>query len=158
MKRYTLFYILVILLFSCSQNLDGNFNNKKGYYEIRGSNGIPEVIKYYTEDGVLNGGAITFMESGNVRSFTYLTKDSIVLGPSVRYYDNGTINYFTSFIEGKQEGISVHYSPMGILTKKLYYRNGLMDGKQYIFDYDSGDTLKIELYDKGELIQTFNSK
>lgn len=153
MKLFLIYIGFLLLYSSCTQVSKNNFTDKNGYYEIRGDDGIPDYIKYYTKDGKLNGGAISFMENGNVRSFTYLLNDSVVSGPSVRYYDNGKLNYYTSFIEGKKEGVSVHYSPKGILTKKLYFRNGVKDGKQYIFDYDTGDTLKIETYQNGKLIE-----
>lgn len=152
--RIKLISLSVVLLFTaCLQKPSPNFNKKKGYYEIRNINGIPQFIKFYSEEGEVNGGVISFTANGNIGSFTYLKNDTIIIGPSVIYYDNGSMNYFDSFIDGVQEGVSVHYSPKGILTRKNYYRNGVKDGEQYTFHYDTGDTLKVEIYDKGKLIE-----
>lgn len=139
-----------ITFFSCEKNS----REKNGYYEIRGSNEIPKYIRYYNENGLVNGASISFNESGNVRSFTYLIDDSIINGPSFRLYDNGEINYMDTYLNGLREGISLHFNQRGILTRKSYYRNGVKDGEQYYFDYNSGDTLKIEYYLKGKLIDS----
>lgn len=154
MKKMSLILMSLLLLFSCIKNKPYIFSEKKGYFEIRNENGIPQYIKYYSNTGKVNGGEISFMDNGNVRSFTYLKNDTITIGPSVRFYDTGKINYFDSYIDGKKEGVSVHYTSKGILTRKSYYRNGVQDGEQYLFDYDSGDTLKIEIYKKGKLIDS----
>ena len=154
MKKGFVFLVLILLLTGCLQKRLPSFDKEKGYFEIRNENGMHQLIKFYSEEGEVNGGVISFTANGNIGSFTYLKNDTIIIGPSVIYYDNGSMNYFDSFIDGVQEGVSVHYSPKGILTRKNYYRNGVKDGEQYTFHYDTGDTLKVEIYDKGKLIET----
>jgi len=145
------FYVLLILIsFSC--NHGKKYDNKKGYFEIKRDNGIPHYIKFYDNNKKLEGQSISFNSSGKIHSYTYMLKDQQV-GSSMIYYENGTLNVLDTYLNGKKEGVSVHYNPEGILTRKTYYRNDLLDGEQYYFDYESGDTLRIEYYKKGQLIQ-----
>ncbi len=140
--------ITLLLCISCKEVL----NKKEGYYEARGRDGIPRYIKFYNDKGKIEGQSISFKSSGKIHSYIYLVRDHQV-GPSMIYYENGTINILDTYLDGKQEGVSVHYSPQGVLTRKTYYRNGVLDGEQYYFDYDTGDTLRIEHYRKGNLIR-----
>jgi len=141
--------ITLVLIFSCTNP----YNKKNGYYEVRNSNGIPQYIKYYNDKGELDGASISFNPKGELNSFIYM-KDGIEIGPSMIYYSDGSLNICDTYIEGKQEGVSVHYNPKGILTRKSYYRNGLKEGEQYYFNYETGDTIKIEVYSKGKLLDS----
>jgi len=146
-KLIIVFYSFFFL--SCERiNKNEDFHDEKGYFEIRYDNGIPQYIKYFNEYGKLDGAGITFKNNGNVHSFTYI-KNEKVNGPSVRYYEDGNLNYMNTYIKGVKEGVSVHYNPKGLLTRKEYYRNGKFHGMQYYFDYDTGDTTKILVYNMG---------
>ncbi|WP_222984563.1 toxin-antitoxin system YwqK family antitoxin [Flagellimonas meishanensis] len=121
---------------------------------MRSKNGKPRLIKYYDNNGKITGASLNFQENGNLRSFIYLKNDSLINGPSIRFYDDGSLNYMDTFLDGKKEGVSVHFNPKGLLTRKTYYINGLKDGPEYIFDYDTGDTLEVKYYRKGNLIDS----
>ncbi len=131
-----------------------DFSKREGYYETRWQDGKPNMIKFYGSDEKIDGASIIFQSDGKLRSFTYLKNDSLINGPSIRFYDDGSLNYMDTYLDGKREGVSVHYHPDGYLTRKTYYVNGLKEGREYLFDYDTGDTTKIMIYEKGVVVDS----
>lgn len=151
--NYGYFFWLLTFTFqaSCENN---NLPKKTGYYEIRAEDGKAKIIRYYGANEKIEGASLNFQNQGKLRSFTYLKNDSLINGPSIRFYDDGSLNYMDTFLNGKQEGVSVHYNPRGLLTRKTYYVNGLKDGCEYLFDYDTGDTIKVLIYNQGIVIDS----
>ena len=115
-------------------------------------NGNPRYIKYYNSKQELDGQSISFYEEGNIHSYIYFHEENQE-GPMILYYEDGKMNTFDNYIDGVQEGVSLHYNEKGSLTRKSYYRDGYKHGEQYFFDYDNGDTIRVEYYEKGNLIK-----
>ncbi len=142
---------IVMSIYAC--NL-ADFSKREGYYEARWPDGKVKMIKYYGKDEKINGASMNFQSDGKLGSFIYMRNDSLINGPSIRFYDDGSLNYMNTYLDGKREGVSVHYHPKGYLTRKSYYVNGLKEGREYLFDYDTGDTTKIIIYEKGVVVDS----
>lgn len=148
-KLLTTIFITSILL-SC--NFFQNNKPNDGLYIKKRSDGSLEHVEFY-EKGDLTGGSVSFDSNGRVYTFGGYDKNSQLHGPLLIYYPDGTINDFDSYLNGVKEGLSIHYGESGFPTRQSYFRNGKKDGEEYYFD-EQGDTLRIEVYDKGKLIDT----
>lgn len=148
----TVLLLTIILVATACSYIE--HSTKEGYYEARWPDGKVKMIKYYGKDEKINGASMNFQSDGKLGSFIYMRNDSLINGPSIGFYDDGSINQMDTYLDGKREGVSVHYHPKGYLTRKSYYVNGLKEGREYLFDYETGDTAKIMVYRKGVAIDS----
>ncbi|MBQ7490654.1 MAG: hypothetical protein IJT51_09095 [Bacteroidales bacterium] len=78
-------------------------------------------------------------------------KDGKLHGISEDFYPNGIPKTITSWEEGVMHGAYFNYYPNGQLRIKGYYTADKFD-KTFLYFNEQGDTLKIEYWDKGILL------
>ena len=128
------------------------------------------------KDGKKHGLFRTWFDNGQLHDSAYFENDSLI-GYGVSYYHNGVKNYeeqrnkshkkfgyfkfwydngvlgsIEYFINGQLHGEWKKYYKTGQPEFILNYVHGEKDGKCIYFK-ENGDTLRVEIYDKGRLIK-----
>lgn len=84
-------------------------------------------------------------------------KDGKQHGTAEYYYSNGNLRQKSFWKEGRMNGEYFNYYPNGQLRIKGYYADDQQD-KTFLYLDEQGDTLKIEHWDKGILIDSMSYK
>lgn len=124
-------------------------NKKEGVWRRYDKDNNLLQISYYSE-GKLNGTSVSFYSNGRVYSTGNYVNDK-PHGNVTIYSENGNINLSDNYFYGKKEGFSYLYYKDGKLQSKWFYEEGKREGKQCEFN-EKQDTLKIEYYKKGNII------
>jgi antitoxin component YwqK of YwqJK toxin-antitoxin module len=152
-KILTVFTIISIIFSSCEENL--NRVVKKKY-----PNGQEWIVFYYNGEPSKETWvrAEHYYDNGqmmNIRRF----KKGIQSGIAESYYIDGSEMAKIVFKDGKKIGYYYKKHQNGKIAYTGDYKNNFKDGKWIMFD-EKGDTVKIEVYNEGRLLDSknFNTK
>jgi antitoxin component YwqK of YwqJK toxin-antitoxin module len=131
---------------------------KDGYYSIYDENGTQIKVvtydnEYITNEIYNNGKYISYYENGNIKS-EGLIADNGNQGLYIEFWENGQKKAEGNYDNGQKIGQWVSWDQNGAKRAEKNYSLGKLDGKSTFWE-ENGD-IKIELYDKGILIDEQN--
>lgn len=103
--------------------------------------------------GKWDGTNVFFYFYGNKRELCNSWKNGKQHGVEYQYDKTGLIRFVCHWDMNKREGEELGYYKNGSIRYKGNYRNNCKDGVWYHFT-ESGDTLKIEYWDKGKAVDS----
>ena len=103
--------------------------------------------------GKWDGSNVFFYHYGNKREICNSWKNGMQDGAEYQYDKTGLIRYICHWDMNKREGEEIGYYKNGNICYKGNYSNNCKDGAWYHFT-ESGDTLKIEYWDKGMVLDS----
>lgn len=112
------------ILFCASYLADKNIGKTlaseqfRGAYQCYFEDGKPYEKGFYNEQGQLHGLLKKYISTGQLYVESHYV-NGIKQGPETAYWNGGNIRYKTIFKDGKEIGISDHFSPEGEVTAKI---------------------------------------
>lgn len=125
---------------------------KNGVFKSWYDNGQLHEESYYENDSLV-GQVISYYKNGKKNYEHYWNKVHNFDSLSLFWYEDGTLGDSGRYENGNLQGEWKRFYKSGMLQYIRNYTRGQLDGKCISFK-ENGDTLKVELYRSGELIES----
>ena len=125
---------------------------KHGPFMIWYDNGLLNSSAYFENDSIV-GSALTYYEDGVRKSKDEWSKKHKLHGISMNWYENGMLADSGRYKNNRFDGEWKSFYKTGKLKNLRFYEGGQVNG-QYIHFGINGDTLRVELYSNGNLVDS----